>query len=72
MNKFPLKRHRGLADPISNEEMIEDLKRVATINQTDTLTINMYNKGGETTFENLQTLCQRCNLGKGSMTDESG
>ena len=24
-----------------------------------------WSKGGETTFENLQTLCSRCNIGKG-------
>lgn len=26
-----------------------------------------YAKGGETVFENLQTLCQKCNLGKGDL-----
>jgi hypothetical protein len=28
--------------------------------------IKPWSKGGETTFANLQTLCHRCNLGKGS------
>ncbi len=31
-----------------------------------------WSKGGETVFENLQTLCDRCNLGKGNMNDEAG
>ncbi len=31
-----------------------------------------WSKGGETVIENLQTLCSRCNLGKGSMFDEAG
>jgi hypothetical protein len=29
-----------------------------------------WSKGGETTFENLQTLCSRCNLGKGNLGEE--
>ena len=28
-----------------------------------------YSKGGKTTLENLQTLCSKCNLGKGSLTE---
>ncbi len=28
-----------------------------------------WSKGGETTFENLQTLCSSCNLGKSNVTD---
>lgn len=27
-----------------------------------------WSKGGETTFENLQTLCSKCNLGKGNLS----
>jgi 5-methylcytosine-specific restriction endonuclease McrA len=27
-----------------------------------------WSRGGETTLENLQTLCSRCNLGKGDVT----
>lgn len=27
-----------------------------------------WSRGGETTLENLQTLCSRCNLGKGAVT----
>jgi len=30
-----------------------------------------WSKGGDTVVENLQTLCDRCNLGKGNMTDEA-
>lgn len=26
-----------------------------------------WSKGGETTFDNLQTLCSRCNLGKSDL-----
>jgi len=29
--------------------------------------IKPWSKGGETTFENLQTLCKRCNIGKGNL-----
>jgi predicted restriction endonuclease len=29
-----------------------------------------FSKGGKTVLENLQTLCQRCNLGKGSRLEE--
>ena len=29
--------------------------------------ITPWSKGGETTFENLQTLCSRCNIGKGAL-----
>jgi HNH endonuclease/Homing endonuclease associated repeat len=29
-----------------------------------------FSKGGPTVFENLRTLCMRCNIGKGDMTDE--
>ena len=27
-----------------------------------------WSKGGETTMENLQTLCSKCNLGKSNLT----
>ena len=29
--------------------------------------IKPWSKGGETTFENLQTLCSACNIGKGNL-----
>lgn len=32
--------------------------------------IEPYSKGGRTVFENLRTLCEACNLGKGSLTIE--
>jgi hypothetical protein len=32
--------------------------------------ITPWSKGGKTTFENLQTLCDRCNLGKGNIVDD--
>lgn len=31
-----------------------------------------WSKGGETVFENLQTLCSDCNLGKGNISQTSG
>lgn len=31
-----------------------------------------WSEGGDTTIENLQTLCDRCNLGKGNLTDGAG
>jgi 5-methylcytosine-specific restriction endonuclease McrA len=30
--------------------------------------IHPWSKGGETTLDNLQTLCERCNLGKGNLS----
>lgn len=29
-----------------------------------------FSKGGETSFENLQTLCSTCNIGKGNLADD--
>jgi hypothetical protein len=34
--------------------------------------VTPWSKGGETVFENLQTLCNRCNLGKGAHGEEAG
>ena len=31
-----------------------------------------WSNGGETTFENLRTLCSRCNLGKGALVEGAG
>ncbi|MGH8524636.1 MAG: HNH endonuclease [Gammaproteobacteria bacterium] len=31
-----------------------------------------WSEGGETTTENLRTLCSRCNLGKGAFVDGAG
>jgi len=31
-----------------------------------------WSEGGETTFENLRTLCSRCNLGKGAFVEDAG
>ena len=31
-----------------------------------------YSKGGETTMDNLQTLCSKCNLGKGDLKSVEG
>ncbi len=31
-----------------------------------------WSKGGETTLENLQTLCSKCNLGKGNLDEKEG
>ncbi len=31
-----------------------------------------FSKGGATVLENLRTLCMRCNIGKGNMTDDRG
>ncbi len=34
--------------------------------------VTPWSKGGATTFENLRTLCSKCNLGKGNLFDKHG
>jgi 5-methylcytosine-specific restriction endonuclease McrA len=43
---------------VSNKELLDDLKRLPVDH------IKPWTKGRETVMGNLQTLCNRCNIGK--------
>ena len=81
-DNFKFEFRRSQINKIPKSKIVEELKRAAEIygykrftrHEFDkvskvckgTTILNLFSKGGKTTFDNLQTLCYECNLGKGS------
>ena len=58
-----------ISERLRNKIFARDGKKCIQCQSTDNLTIDHikpFSKGGETTEDNLQTLCKKCNLQKGA------
>lgn len=78
--RFKHKTNRAVKLALRHKVLERDNFRCAHCGDSPALTygvklevdhITPYSKGGETVIDNLQTLCQRCNLGKGARKNKS-